>query len=235
MYVDKYRKAKVQMDSKLQNRKSNRFFSLSEEIIHSVTHGIGAALSIAGLIILVVRAARHGDVYQIVSFSIYGASLILLYLASTLYHGIQYPPAKRLFRILDHASIYLLIAGSYTPFLLVGLRGKWGWTFLILIWGLAFLGVGFKTFFIHRFEKISVLVYIFMGWISLVMVKEMLVNIPVGGLIWLAAGGVLYTVGVIFYALNKVPYMHVVWHVFVLGGSICHFFAVYLYLAPKLS
>jgi hemolysin III len=223
------------MDSKPQKRKSTRYYSLAEEISHSITHGIGVALSIVGLVILVVRATGHGDVIQIVSFSIYGASLTLLYLASTLYHGIQYPPVKRLFRILDHASIYLLIAGSYTPFLLVGLRGKLGWTFLVMIWGLAILGVGFKTFFIHRFEKISVLVYIFMGWISLVMVKEMVANIPVGGLIWLAVGGVLYTVGVIFYALKKVPYMHMVWHVFVLGGSICHFFAVFLYLAPKSS
>jgi len=224
------------MPGQLKNLKAqttDRLFTLGEEIAHSITHGIGAGLSIAGLTLLVALAVLYGNVYQVVSFSIYGATLILLYLASTLYHGFRNPRLKRVFKVFDHASIYLLIAGTYTPFLLVGLRGRWGWTFLIIIWGLAILGVSFKALFIDRFHKLSVLAYILMGWLSVVMIKELLINISLGGLIWLGVGGVIYMVGVIFYALQKIPYMHVVWHFFVLGGSICHYFAVLLYLAPN--
>ena len=221
-----------QKPENLKERPSHRLYTLGEEIAHGITHGIGAGLSVAGLVVLVILAARRGDVYQIVSFSIYGASLVILYLASTLYHSFQRPRVKQVFRIIDHAAIYLLIAGTYTPFLLVGMRGKLGWTLLVIIWGLAALGVGFKVLFIHRFEKLSVLTYILMGWLSVAMMKELWINIPVGGLIWLAAGGAAYTVGVIFYALKKIPYMHAVWHLFVLGGSLCHYFAVLLYLAP---
>ena len=217
----------------LKAQTTDRLFTLGEEIAHSITHGIGAGLSIAGLTLLVALAVLYGNVYQIVSFSVYGSTLILLYLASTLYHGFQNPRLKRVFKIFDHASIYLLIAGTYTPFLLVGLRGRWGWTFLIIIWGLAILGVSFKALFIDRFHKLSVLAYILMGWLSVVMIKELLINISLGGLIWLGVGGVIYMVGVIFYALQKIPYMHVVWHFFVLGGSICHYIAVLLYLAPN--
>jgi len=216
----------------IKNHASVRLFSLGEEITHAITHGFGAALSIAGLTILVVLAVENGNIYQVVSFSIYGATLVILYLASTLYHGIQQPDAKRIFKIFDHSSIFLLIAGTYTPFLLISIRGALGWTLMVIVWGMAILGVSFKTLFIDRFPKLSVLAYVLMGWLSVVMIKEMLVNIPLGGLIWLAIGGVVYTVGVIFYALQKIPYMHVVWHFFVLGGSICHYFAVLLYLAP---
>lgn len=219
-------------DKALKDKTPKRLFTLGEEITHSVTHGIGTGLSIAGLVLLLVRAAMHGDVYHIVSFSIYGVSLIILYLASTLYHGIQHPRVKRVFQIIDHASVYLLIAGSYTPFLMVALRDSWGWTFLVIIWGLALLGISFETLFIERFEILSTVAYVLMGWLSVVLLKELAANIPIGGMIWLAVGGVAYTVGVIFYALRKIPYMHVIWHVFVLGGSICHFFAVFLYLAP---
>ncbi len=223
------------MSQQLQNFKnetSKRFYSLGEEIANSITHGIGAGLSIAGLTLLVALAVMNGNIYQIVSFSIYGATLIILYLASTLYHSFQQPRVKRVFRIIDHASIFLLIAGTYTPFLLVGIRGTTGWTLLVIVWGLAILGVGFKALFIHRFQKLSVLAYILMGWLSVVAVKEMLANIPLGGLIWLAAGGAIYTIGIIFYALKKYRYTHTVWHLFVLGGSICHYFAILLYLAP---
>ncbi|HJW90559.1 MAG TPA: hemolysin III family protein, partial [Anaerolineales bacterium] len=176
------------MPGQLKNLKAqttDRLFTLGEEIAHSITHGIGAGLSIAGLTLLVALAVLYGNVYQIVSFSVYGSTLILLYLASTLYHGFQNPRLKRVFKIFDHASIYLLIAGTYTPFLLVGLRGSWGWTFLIIIWGLAILGVSFKALFIDRFHKLSVLAYILMGWLSVVMIKELLINISLGGLIWL--------------------------------------------------
>ena len=211
---------------------STRLYSLGEEIANTITHGIGAGLSVAGLTLLVVLAGLYGDVYQIVSFSIYGATLVILYLASTLYHGFQHPRVKRVFKVIDHASIYLLIAGTYTPFLLVRVRSAPGWTLLIIVWGLAILGVGFKAVFVNRFQKVSVLTYILMGWLSVVAGKEMLTNIPAGGLIWLAVGGVVYTVGVIFYVIKRIPYNHAIWHLFVLGGSICHFFGILFYLAP---
>ncbi len=216
----------------LKERALARFYSLGEEIMNGVTHGIGAALSVAGLTVLVVLAVLYGNVTQVVSFSIYGASLVTLYVASTLYHSFQHPEAKRIFRILDHASIFFLIAGTYTPFLLLGVQGAWGWTFLILIWGLAILGVSFKALFINRLQKLSVLMYILMGWLGVLVIQTLLVNISVGGLVWLAVGGAAYTIGVIFYALKKIPYMHGVWHLFVLLGSACHYFAVLLYLAP---
>ena len=216
----------------LNGQTSTRRYSLGEEIANTITHGIGAGLSVAGLTLLVVLAGLYGDVYQIVSFSIYGATLVILYLASTLYHGFQHPRVKRVFKVIDHASIYLLIAGTYTPFLLVRVRSAPGWTLLIIVWGLAILGVGFKAVFVNRFQKVSVLTYILMGWLSVVAGKEMLTNIPAGGLIWLAVGGVVYTVGVIFYVIKRIPYNHAIWHLFVLGGSICHFFGILFYLAP---
>lgn len=211
---------------------STRLYSLREEIANSITHGIGAGLSVVGLTLLVVLAGRYGDVYQIVSFSVYGATLVILYTASTLYHSFQRPRVKRVFQVIDHASIYLLIAGTYTPFLLIRVRSEWGWTLLIIVWGLAILGVGFKVVFSTRYLKVSVLTYILMGWLCVVAGKEMLSNIPTGGLIWLAVGGVVYTVGVIFYAIKRIPYNHAIWHLFVLGGSICHFFSILFYLAP---
>jgi len=216
----------------LKEETSKKVYSLGEEIANSVTHGIGAGLSIAGLTLLVVLAVMNGNIYQIVSFSIYGATLTILYLASTLYHSFQQPKVKQVFRIFDHASIFLLIAGTYTPILLVGVRGTIGWTLLVIVWGLALLGIGFKALFINRFQKVSVLAYILMGWLSVIALKEMIANIPVGGLIWMGVGGAIYTLGTIFYALKKYRYTHTIWHVFVLGGSICHYFAILLYLAP---
>lgn len=216
----------------LKTETSKKVYSIGEEIANSITHGIGAGLSIAGLTLLVVLAVMNGNIYQIVSFSIYGATLTILYLASTLYHSFQQPKVKQVFRIFDHASIFLLIAGTYTPLLLVGVRGTLGWALLVIIWGLALLGIGFKALFINRFQKVSVLAYVLMGWLSVVALKEMIANIPTGGLIWLGAGGVIYTLGTIFYAMKKYRYTHTVWHVFVLGGSICHFFAILFYLAP---
>ncbi|MBC8333078.1 MAG: hemolysin III family protein [Anaerolineae bacterium] len=217
----------------IKTRTSQRFFTIGEEIAHSITHGIGAGMSIVGLVILVVLAAKYGDAYQIVSFSIYGATLIILYLASTLYHGFQHPRIKQVLQVIDHAAIFLLIAGTYTPFLLVGVRGTWGWTLLIIVWGLALLGVGFRAIFVNRYEKVAVLAYVLMGWLCVVAFKEMTANIPLGGIIWIATGGAVYTIGVIFYALRKIPYMHTIWHLFVLGGSICHYLGVLFYLAPS--
>ena len=182
---------------------ANRSYTLGEEIVHSITHGMGACLSIVGLILLVDLAVKYDDIYRIVSFSIYGGTLIILYLASTLYHGFQHARIKQVFRVIDHSSIYLLIAGTYTPFLLVGLQGKWGWILSAVIWGAAIAGISFKVLFIERFNKLSTWTYILMGWASVVMIKELFEKIPLGGIIWLALGGAGYTVGVYFYKMKK--------------------------------
>ena len=207
-------------------------YTIGEEIANSVTHGIGAALSVAGLTLLVVLAAIYGDVWRVVSFSIYGSSLVLLYLCSTLYHSIQHPKVKQVLRIFDHSAIYLLIAGTYTPFTLVSMRGPWGWTLFSIVWGLALLGIAFKTVFIGRWEKLATAAYVLMGWLVVFAFKEMLITIPPGGVLWLVIGGVVYTLGVIFYAWEKLPYNHAIWHLFVLGGSACHFFAILFHVLP---
>lgn len=207
-------------------------FTPTEEVWNGITHGIGTALSIAGLTLLVVLAAVYGDSWRVVSFSIYGSTLVLLYLASTLYHSIQIPKVKRVLQVLDHAAIYLLIAGSYTPFLLVNMRGKLGWTLFGVVWGLAILGIALRTIFVGRFEKLAVVGYVLMGWLMVVGFKEMQLAIPPGGVNLIIAGGVTYTVGVIFFAWRKIPYNHAIWHLFVMGGSICHFLAMLFYVLP---
>ncbi|MFN2123672.1 MAG: PAQR family membrane homeostasis protein TrhA [Candidatus Promineifilaceae bacterium] len=204
----------------------NPFYTLREEIANSVTHGIGAALSAAGLVVLVILAYLYGDVWQVVGFTVFGASLLILYLASTLYHAIQHRPAKRILRKFDHAAVYLLIAGTYTPFLLISLRGTIGVPLLIFIWAAAFVGVLWKLFFTGRYEVIATIIYILMGWMSIFAYRQMVTYIPPLGVALLIAGGIVYTLGVLFYALEKIPYNHAVWHLFVLGGSACHFAAV---------
>lgn len=212
--------------------RSTVVYTAGEELANSITHGIGAALSVAGLTVLVVLAAIHGDVWRVVSFSIYGGCLTILYLVSTLYHGFRRPKLKHIFRILDHSAIYLLIAGTYTPITLVSMRGPWGWSIFGVVWGLALIGISFKAIFIGRFEKLSVAAYILMGWLCVIAFKEMLLTIPPGGIAWLIAGGVVYTAGVVFYAWERLPFNHAIWHLFVLGGSICHFFAILLHVLP---
>lgn len=207
-------------------------YAVGEEIANSITHGIGTGLSVIGGIVLIVFAALYGDAWRIVSFSIYSVTLVTLYLASTLYHSVRDLRLKTIFKVLDHACIYLLIAGTYTPFLLVSLRGPWGWTLLGVIWGVALVGIIFKTFSAHRFRRFLVFGYLLMGWLGVIAGRELLVRVPAEGLLWLALGGVLYTVGVLFYAWRKLPYGHAIWHLFVLGGSICHYLAV-LSLVPK--
>ncbi|UCD37868.1 MAG: hemolysin III family protein [Fidelibacterota bacterium] len=211
---------------------ASKAYTLREEIANSLIHAIGVTLSVAGLIVLVVLAALQGDPWRVVSFTIYGSTLIILYLASTLYHGVQNPRGKAVLQIIDHTTIYLLIAGTYTPFLLVSLRGIWGWTLFGVIWGLALLGIAFQSLFVRRQGKLSILTYILMGWLCVIALREMLVHIPTGGLVWLAIGGVLYTTGVIFYVWHKLPYNHAIWHLFVLGGSVSHFLAVLFYVLP---
>ncbi len=207
-------------------------YSLAEEIANSITHGLGALLSVAGLTLLVTYAAWQNDVWRVVSFSVYGSTLILLFLASTLYHSFQHSHTKRVFKLLDHCAIYLLIAGTYTPFLLVSMRGTTGWILFTIIWLLALFGIVFKLMFKHRFKKLSIATYILMGWLVVIASKELAANLSMGGMAWVIAGGLTYTLGVIFYVWKKLPFNHAIWHLFVLGGSICHFFAIYLYVLP---
>ncbi len=205
-------------------------YTPTEEIFHGITHGIGAALSIAGLVILVVLAVQMGDVWRIVSFSIYGGSLTLLYLASTLYHSFQDERLKRFFRHFDHLSIFLLIAGTYTPVTLISLRGAWGWTLFALIWGFAVSGIVYELLFLGRYKWITMSIYLGMGWLAVVAIKPMLTMVPRGLFWWLLAGGLCYTGGVFFYAREKMRYHHVLWHLFVLFGSACHFLGFFFYL-----
>jgi len=205
--------------------------SLGEEIANSITHGIGAALATAALTILVVFAALKGDMWRVVSFAIYGTSLVLMYISSTLYHAFTHKKVKQYFRIMDHSAIFLLIAGTYTPITLLPLRDTaWGWPIFGLIWGMAILGILFKLMFYGKLEKLSVLFYVLMGWLAIIAIKPMLANLPAGLLIWIAVGGLSYTLGIIFYAWTKLPYSHSIWHLFVLGGSISHFCGIFLYL-----
>lgn len=203
-----------------------------EELANSLTHAVGVALALVGLVFLLIYAAGSRDAWRIVSCSIYGTTLVVLYTASTLYHSFREPRIKRWFRILDHACIYLLIAGTYTPFTLVTLRGPWGWSLFGTVWGLALCGLIFKLLFIDRFRIVSVCVYLMMGWLAIVAIKPMLELIPLSSLLWIAAGGLFYTVGVLFYVSDRrLRYSHAIWHVFVMGGSVCHYVAIVLCVA----
>lgn len=208
-------------------------YSFLEELFNSITHGAGVLLSIAALVWLIIFSASQGSTSHIVSGAIFGVTLILLYSSSTLYHSFQKPQVKRVFKIMDHSCIYLLIAGTYTPFLLVTLRGFLGWTMLGVIWFLAVAGVVFKIFFVHRFKIVSTIAYVLMGWIIIIAIKPLVDSLPSGGIVWLIAGGLAYTLGVVFYAWKSLPFNHAIWHLFVLGGSVCHFFAVIFYVLPR--
>jgi hemolysin III len=207
-------------------------YSLREEIAHSATHALGIVLSIAGLIAMVVVSERSGDVRHLLASIVYGMTLILLYLASTLYHSIPSPNAKRVLRVLDHSAIYLLIAGTYTPFTLISLRGALGWTLFGLVWGLALLGITLKVAAISRFRWLSIVLYLGMGWLVLVALKPLIGAVSPAGVRLLFLGGVCYTFGVLFYTWRRLPYHHAVWHLFVLAGSVLHYFAVLLYVLP---
>ncbi len=197
-----------------------------EELANSLTHGFGVAASVAVCAILVVRASLFGDAWRIVGAAVFGATLISLYTASTLYHAVRSQRVKARLKVMDHAAIYLLIAGSYTPFTLVELRGGWGWSLFGVIWGLAACGVVFKLFFTGRFRRISTGIYIGMGWLVVIAIVPMIREMAPVVLGWLLAGGVVYTAGTVFYHSRRVPYAHAVWHLFVLGGSMCHAIAV---------
>lgn len=205
-------------------------YSAAEELANAITHGIGVALSVAGLVILLIMAINTGDPWRIASFTVYGVSLICMYLASTLYHSIRNPRAKYLLKIFDHCAIYLLIAGTYTPILLVSMQSSLAWTLFGLIWGCAFAGICFKMFFIKRFELLSTLMYVGMGWLSVMAWDDLVASLPTGAFALLVAGGLTYTAGVVFYRWEKLPYNHAIWHGFVMGGSVCHFLVMALYL-----
>ncbi len=211
--------------------KSRRLYIL-EEIANSITCGIGLCLSIAGLVILVVLSSLHGDAFRVVSFSIYGTSLILLYITALFYHAVQHKQAKYVFEIMDHSAVYVLIAGTYTPFALVTLKGVWGWSLFGIVWSLAVFGIVFKSFHVRRFKVFSNIIYLVMGWLIVIAVKPMAQALSLGGIAWLLAGGLLYSAGVLFYAYEELPFGHVVWHLFVIGGSLCHFFAILFYVLP---
>jgi hemolysin III len=203
-----------------------------EEKLNAITHGIGALLALVGLVILSVSAGLRGNIWHVVSFNIFGASLFLLYLFSTLYHSFTNAEVKYVFKIFDHAAIFLLIAGTYTPFALVLLHGVLGWTVFGVIWGLALCGVIFTIFFVGRFKVLSTMCYIAMGWFIVLLIKPLMAALSVAGLSWLIAGGLFYTVGTVFYLYRRMPYNHTVWHLFVLAGSASHFVTVLRYVLP---
>lgn len=204
----------------------------SEEIANSITHGAGALVSIAGFILLVVFSCHYGKASHIISCTIFGLSLVLLYTASTLYHSFRKPKIKYVFKILDHSFIYVLIAGTYTPFMLIIVRGTLGWIIFSTVWLLTVVGIVFKAFFVNRFKIISTAAYILMGWLVIFAIKPLFLAMPGEGIALLFAGGISYTAGTIFYAWKKLPFNHAIWHLFVLAGSFCHFMAVFFYVIP---
>jgi hemolysin III len=212
---------------------ADRLFTVGEEIVNTGLHGSGLLLSVAGTIWLVVFATRRGDARHVTAASIFGATLILVYLASTLYHGLTVSWIKWIFGLMDNAAIYLLIAGTYTPFTLGLLRGGWGWSLFGIEWGLAIIGVVMVMFIDPPIGWLSLLLYLSMGWLILIALRPLRAHLAPRGLMLLVAGGVAYTIGVIFYVHDDLPYYHAVWHTFVLTGSICHYFAVLLYAIPR--
>ena len=197
-----------------------------DELASAITHGLGAIAALAGGSVLITLTAIYGDVWQLATTIVFSATLLLLYVASTLYHAIPHPGAKARLQVFDHCAIYLLIAGTYTPFTLIGLRGPWGWGLFTAIWTLAAAGVVFKLFFTGRFRLLSTFIYLGMGWAVLVAIKPLLVSIDAFSLGWLLAGGLFYTLGTWFYQRDSIRYFHAIWHLFVLAGSVCHFVAV---------
>jgi len=209
------------------------FAERRDELWNAITHGLGTVLAIAALSVMVTFAALRGSARHVVGAALFGAMLVLLYLFSTLYHALRPPKAKRVFRVLDHAAIFLLIAGTYTPFVLGPLRGGWGWSLFGVVWGCAVVGVVLKFFFAGRGDVISTIIYLAMGWLVLIAAKPLFAALPLGGIWLLVAGGLCYSFGTIFYLWEKLPFNHAVWHVWVLAGSVCHWVAVFGYVVPR--
>ena len=208
------------------------FYPPAEEKVNIISHATGLALSIVALVLLVTRASLHGNAWHVVSFTIFGASLIFLYAASTIYHSARRPALRSRLRILDHASIYVLIAGTYTPFALVTLNGKTGWWIFSISWGLALSGIILKLFFTARFHLASTLMYVFMGWIIIFAIRPLIANLSGEGLFWLITGGVAYTLGAVLYSIKKISFNHAIFHLFVLIGSVSHFVTVFYFVLP---
>lgn len=203
----------------------------AEELANAITHGIGLLLSLIGLVVLLAAATATGQIGLVTGCAIFGGTLVFMYLSSTLYHAWRTPLVKRILRVVDHVAIYLLIAGTYTPFLLAFFTPGWRLTLLSLLWGLALAGAVYKIFFLGRFPRFSTGLYLAMGWIAVLAAKPMLTAMPAGCLLWIAGGGLAYTLGVVFYVWDRLPYNHAIWHLFVLAGSACHYAAVALYVA----
>jgi hemolysin III len=208
------------------------YYEPKEEKFNVISHALGLVLSIVALVLLVVFASLEGTAWHIVSFSIYGASLIVLYSASTFYHYAQSPKLRQRLNIFDHAAIYILIAGTYTPFTLVVLKGWVGWTIFGVSWGLAFIGVILKIFYTGKYDKISTIAYVLMGWVIVFAIKPLVNSLPIEGLFWLLSGGISYTVGAVLYSIKRIKYNHAIFHIFVLLGSFCHFIAIFFYVLP---
>lgn len=204
----------------------------AEERLNCVTHGIGAVLSLVALVLLTTLAAMRGELRHVLTVTVFGLTLLVLYLTSTIYHGCRTAKVKQRLQIVDHAAIYCLIAGSYTPFLLVLVRGHWGWGLFAVLWALAVFGTLFKIFFAGRFDVVSSLIYVAMGWSGVVAAGPLLERLPGGAVAWMLAGGIAYTAGVVFYLWDRLPFNHAVWHLFVLTGSACHVLAVLFYVIP---
>lgn len=218
------------MSKSVQSLDMEKQYSYTEEFLNILSHGLGFLLAILATVVLVVKASSTGDPWQIVSVSIYGASMMLLYLASTLYHSAKEPKRRQRLNVFDHASIYVLIAGTYTPFVLVTLRGPWGWTIFGIIWGAAIAGIIFKLFYTGRFTLASTIAYVVMGLLVLIAIKPLVDNLSSQGLFWLLAGGISYIIGAVLYLQKKMPFNHAIFHLFVLFGTFSHFWAIYWYV-----
>jgi len=207
-------------------------YTVLEEVLHAITHGVGVLLSILGLTWMLYLSIGAADPWRIVASSIYGASLITLFLASTVYHGMYASRHREIFKLLDHCAIYLLIAGTYTPFLLVAMRTNTGWWMFGTIWALATAGILKKLWFRHRYPKIALASYLVMGWLAVIAAPQLAAVIGANGVAWLVAGGLLYSIGAIFYVAKRIPFNHAVWHLFVLGGGLCHFLGIVWHVLP---
>lgn len=216
----------------MEKSSKRRELTNGEEVANVATHGIATALSVAGLALMLSYALTERGSTEIVSAAVFGAAMILAFLASTVYHAVSHVELKERWRKVDHSAIYLLIAGTYTPFTLIAIKGTLGWGLFFTVWSLAFAGVVFKVFFIHRFEMASLAIYVLMGWMGAIAFKPALAALNADGMAWLVAGGLCYTFGVLFYLWRQLPYHHAVWHCFVMGGSACHFAAIYFYVLP---
>lgn len=207
-------------------------FTRGEEIANAITHGVGAVLSIVGLTLLIVLSSLEGTPWHVISFTIYGVTMLLLYVSSTLVHSFPEGKLKDLFEIFDHSSIYLFIAGTYTPFLFIAVKGTTGWTLFGIVWGIALAGIVFKAFFVKKFLFISTILYVFMGWMIVFAWDSLTQNIAHQGIVLLVVGGALYTIGAVFYVWRGFRFHHMIWHMFVLGGTVLHFLAIILYVLP---